>query len=94
MRQVNLEGNPLPDVKASKETVEYRVFESSKFKLKARKDKLEEICLGDDEILTGFVQQRIRKVDKNEVLNDGDFDKGVQRIMKALRDQDERGWDA
>ena len=93
-KQIDLEGNPLPDVKASVETVEYRLFESDKFRLRARRDRLEETCLKNDDDMISFVQRRIRLLDKDTVLEEGDFDTGVQKILRTLKEQDQRGWDA
>ena len=93
--QVNLAGDPLPRVSAEPveseiQVIEFEIYISGKWRLKVRKDAVKEIFEGTDqskreESLRGFVQRRIRVKNKDIRLSQGDFDRGVEEMIEALK---------
>jgi len=94
-KQHDLNGEPLPavqrDVESEIEIIEYELFISEKWKLKARKDAIETIFEDNtdpdklDKALKSFVQQRIRVKNKDVEILLGDFDMGVDQMIGAIR---------
>jgi len=83
MTQIDLEGNEIPDVSVEEEIVEYEIFETDKWRLKARKLAVQELYEEEDAIMM-FVQQKIRVKDKDTKLVKGEFDEGVEKIVNAI----------
>jgi len=94
-KQIDLDGEPLPavqrDVESEIEIIEYELFISEKWKLKARKDAIETIFEDNTDpdklakALKSFVQQRIRVKNKDVEILPGDFDMGVDQMIGAIR---------
>lgn len=94
MSQTDLEGKPLPEpapgsVESEIEVVEYVLYFDDKWKLKARKDAIEELFDEPDpdidEKLRSFIQRKIRVRDKNTKIHPGDFDAGVEKMILKIK---------
>ena len=84
-RQLDLEGNPAPEVETGSETKEYRTYATESYRIKISEESLEKLLGKKDKEVLAWVQGHMRLLDPKRPVDAGVYDRDAKALYAKLR---------